>query len=85
MLVVIFISMRLQRAISRPIVALTKAAQQISLSADPSIRVETQASGELKTLQDTFNRMLDRIQQSERATAIWRAAFSLVPKSCLKK
>lgn len=67
MLVVIFISMRLQRAISRPIVALTKTAEQISLSADPSIRVEGQAAGELKTLQEAFNRMLGRIQQSEQA------------------
>jgi signal transduction histidine kinase/DNA-binding response OmpR family regulator len=67
MLVVVFISMRLQRAISRPIVALTQAAQQISLSADPSIRVETEAGAELKTLQDAFNRMLDRLQESEQA------------------
>jgi len=67
MLVVVFISMRLQRAISRPIVALTTAARQISMSADPSIRVQTEASGELETLQDAFNRMLDRIQESEHA------------------
>lgn len=67
MLVVILITMRLQRAISSPIIALTKTAQQISLNADPSIRVEGQAGGELKTLQDAFNRMLDRIQQSEQA------------------
>ena len=67
MLVVFFISMRLQRAISRPIVALTTAAQQISQSADASIRVETEATAELQTLQDAFNRMLDRIQESEQA------------------
>jgi len=66
MLVVILISMRLQRAISRPILALTKAADDITANGDYSIRVEGNAGAELKRLQDTFNRMLDKIEQSEK-------------------
>ncbi|MCB9937165.1 MAG: response regulator [Planctomycetaceae bacterium] len=67
MLVVVLLAMRLQRAISRPIIALTKAAEQISINADYTIRVEENAQAELKTLQDAFNHMLDRVQTSEAA------------------
>lgn len=67
MLVVLVLAMRLQRAISRPILELTKAAEQISINADYAIRVDGNAQAELKTLQDAFNHMLDRVQTSEAA------------------
>ena len=67
MLVVLFLAMRLQRAVARPITALTRAAEKISINADYSIRVEGTAQAELQTLQDTFNHMLDRVQASEEA------------------
>ena len=65
MLVVVFFAMRLQRAISQPISTLTQAAEQISINADYSIRVNGTAQAELKTLQDAFNHMLERVQASE--------------------
>ena len=65
MLVVLILAMRLQRAISRPILELTKVAEQISINADYAIRVDGNAQAELKTLQDAFNHMLDRVQSSE--------------------
>ncbi|MCA9119223.1 MAG: response regulator [Planctomycetaceae bacterium] len=67
MLVVVLFATRLQRAISRPITELTKVAQEISINADYTIRVDGTAHAELKTLQDAFNHMLDRVQASEAA------------------
>ncbi len=67
MSMVIVVSGRLQRPISGPILALTKAAELISLNADRSIRVTGHADAELKTLQAAFNRMLDDVQRSELA------------------
>jgi signal transduction histidine kinase/DNA-binding NarL/FixJ family response regulator len=67
MLIVVVLAMRLQRAITRPISELTKVAEQISINADYTIRVGGNAQAELKTLQDAFNHMLDRVQTSEAA------------------
>ncbi|MBC8354285.1 MAG: response regulator [Planctomycetes bacterium] len=67
MLVVLFLAIRLQRAITRPILELTNTAEQISINADYTIRVDGNAQAELKTLQDAFNHMLDRVQTSEAA------------------
>jgi signal transduction histidine kinase/CheY-like chemotaxis protein/HPt (histidine-containing phosphotransfer) domain-containing protein len=67
MLVVIVISMRLQRAVSRPILALTEAAEHIAVDGDYSIRVEGTAGAELKRLQDTFNSMVNHVERSEKA------------------
>ena len=75
MLVVVLLAMRLQRGITRPISELTKVAEQISINADYSIRVDDNAHAELKTLQDAFNHMLDQVQTSK--TAIQRAQNEL--------
>ena len=67
MSVAIILSMAMQRGIVRPICALTNAAEKIAVADDCSIRVNTEAHGELQTLQTAFNRMLDHIQRSEQA------------------
>ncbi len=67
MFVVLFLALRLQRAVTRPIMELTKVAEVISINADYSIRVQGNAQAELRTLQDAFNHMLDRVQSSEEA------------------
>lgn len=67
MVVAILLSMGLQRGISRPISALTQAAQRITSADDYSIRVDMAAGAEFRTLQTAFNRMLDHIQKSENA------------------
>lgn len=58
---------RLQLAISRPILALAEAAQQISTEQDYSIRVHKSSSDELGTLYDEFNYMLEQIETSKQA------------------
>jgi methyl-accepting chemotaxis protein len=67
MLVACGLSVRLQRGISRPILALTHASERIAVAADYSIRAELSAGAELRTLQAAFNRMLDHIQHSDEA------------------
>lgn len=67
MSVAIILSMAMQRGIVRPITALTNAAEKIANADDCSIRVNTEAHGELQTLQTAFNGMLDHIQRSEQA------------------
>ena len=67
MLVAMVLSIGLQRGISRPISALTQAAECITQKDDYSIRVEKSAGAELRTLQTAFNRMLDHIERSDRA------------------
>ncbi|MGD9645814.1 MAG: ATP-binding protein [Pirellulales bacterium] len=62
----ILISNRLQRLVSEPILRLTRTAQQISAARDYAVRVEKGADDELGTLCDEFNRMLERIAQSEK-------------------
>ncbi|MBN2021642.1 MAG: response regulator [Pirellulales bacterium] len=59
------LSSRLQRLIAGPILHLATTARRISAAADYSIRVEKEANDELGMLYDDFNRMLDRIQQTE--------------------
>jgi signal transduction histidine kinase/DNA-binding NarL/FixJ family response regulator len=65
LLVAIVLSIRIQRAIARPIVALTQASQRIRDRNDYSIRVQERAGAELGTLQDTFNAMLNQIQRAD--------------------
>ena len=67
MFIAVGLSWRLQRSISLPIIALTGATQHVAQQADYSIRVESNARAELKTLQDAFNGMLEHIQSSDRA------------------
>ncbi len=55
----------LQRAVSKPILALTRTAVEITTAGDYSIRVEQQSRDELGTLYDAFNKMLERVESSE--------------------
>lgn len=56
----------LARHIARPIVQLTETAKAISDRKDYSVRAPAFPHGEIHTLVETFNTMLDRIQQRER-------------------
>ncbi len=64
---VLALSMRLQRAISLPILSLAATAKRISQQRDFSIRVHTNAADEIGTLYTQFNDMLERIQEGEQA------------------
>lgn len=63
----IFLSVKLQRAVSAPILKLAETAQRISIAGDYSPRVHRDARDELGTLFQAFNMMLDRITASEAA------------------
>lgn len=66
------LSLRLQRAISQPIQALTTTARQVSLYKDYSVRVQKTSTSkrnennELTTLIDSFNAMLTEIGERDR-------------------
>jgi signal transduction histidine kinase len=55
----------LQRFVSLPIVTLAATAEQISRKRDFSIRVKTAGNDEIGSLYTAFNRMLERIEQTE--------------------
>ncbi len=57
---------RLQHFVTAPIVALSKASEQVSRLGDYSVRVEVPASADVGTLALAFNNMLDRIEKRER-------------------
>ena len=57
----------MQGGISGPIQRLAKAASQITSLGDYSIRVQRQSEDELGTLCNEFNRMLDRVDTSDKA------------------
>jgi PAS domain S-box-containing protein len=57
---------RLQRSISGPILQLASAALNISVNGDYSIRVPRQSHDELGVLCTEFNRMLDRVDSSDK-------------------
>ncbi|MCE5266518.1 MAG: response regulator [Planctomycetaceae bacterium] len=58
---------RLQRSISDPIMRLATTATEISAQGDYSIRVKQQSTDELGVLCAEFNRMLDRVDTSDKA------------------
>jgi signal transduction histidine kinase len=65
LLVVLFVSRFAGRAIANPVVELADAARRVSKDKDYSVRVNsTNEEGELALLVDTFNQMLEQIQQS---------------------
>jgi signal transduction histidine kinase len=64
----------LQRGISDPITKLAGAAHRISESADYSVRVKLEASGEIGELITSFNAMLDTVEQRTLETEQARAA-----------
>ncbi|HXY37196.1 MAG TPA: ATP-binding protein [Planctomycetaceae bacterium] len=61
-----FLASRLQKFISTPIVSLSRTAEHISQSRDFSVRVQKVAEDEIGSLYTAFNRMLERIEASER-------------------
>ena len=60
-----FLSARLQRLISDPILTLARITQRVSTDKDFSLRVEKPSSDELGTLYDGFNTMMGRLQKRE--------------------
>jgi len=60
-----FISSRLQRIISGPILALAQVAQNVSDKRDYSTRATKQSNDEVGLLIDAFNEMLEQIQQRD--------------------
>ncbi len=63
----IVLSFFLQQMISRPILQLAQTADQITEQGDYSLRVKSPSRDEIGHLYDAFNKMLDRIQVSDRA------------------
>jgi signal transduction histidine kinase/HAMP domain-containing protein len=60
-----FMSKRLQKSISEPIVQLAKTARIVSAEKNYSLRAPKQGRGELGELTDNFNEMLAQIQQRD--------------------
>lgn len=80
------LSGRLQRRITKPILALTETAKAISTRGDYSVRATKLAEGELGVLTDAFNQMLSQIEDqnlalnesSARVHAVLNSALSAV-------
>jgi len=64
-IVSVFLAIRLQRIISKPILNLAGVAQQIAEEKDYSIRVQKKGNDETGLLYDGFNNMLDQVQRRE--------------------
>lgn len=77
-IVAFFLSSRLQRVISRPILQLTEAASKVSEEKNYSLRVKADSRDEIGTLIERFNEMLENIQQ--RDTALQNAQEELEDK-----
>lgn len=77
-LVALMLSNTLQRRISRPIVALAQTASAISDRRDYSIRALKLSDDELGLLTDSFNNMLEKIQDGDSALRAREAQFRLV-------
>ncbi len=66
-LITYLISSQLLRTITRPLRQLAAVATRISRKEDYSLRVAMQGSDEIGTVVDSFNRMLERVQQRDLA------------------
>ena len=64
-LIAVFLAIRLQRIISKPILNLAEVAQQIAKEKNYFIRVQKQGNDETGLLYDGFNNMLDQVQRRE--------------------
>jgi signal transduction histidine kinase len=60
------LSWRYQRSLSRPLLDLARAAREVTGRQDYTVRVATQAPAELGALVESFNAMLDGIQERDR-------------------
>lgn len=67
LLAAFFISARLQKLISEPILALARTASRVSSEQDFSIRADKVTQDEMGTFIDAFNEMLSQIQQRDDA------------------
>ena len=65
LLIAYLVSARLQRIISSPILKLTDVAQAVSQEQEYSVRAQKQSNDEVGLLIDTFNEMLEQIQQRD--------------------
>jgi len=63
----LLLTTRLQRAISEPLQRLARTASKVTLAGDYSIRVEHESRDEVGALCAEFNRMLDRVEATDRA------------------
>jgi two-component system, sensor histidine kinase len=63
----IVLSFFLQQIISRPVLQLASTADQVTRDGDYSLRVKAPSRDEIGCLYDAFNKMLDRVQVSDRA------------------
>ncbi|MBI3849400.1 MAG: response regulator [Verrucomicrobia bacterium] len=67
LLLSLFLSQRLQRVVTEPVLHLARATQVVSEKKDYSVRVARQSQDELGLLVDGFNQMLTQIQERDRA------------------
>ncbi|MBP1634400.1 MAG: signal transduction histidine kinase [Acidobacteria bacterium] len=65
--IVLALSLRLQRVISEPILALADKAGVVSRSQDFSLRAQPAGTGEIRILCDRFNDMLEQVEGRDRA------------------
>jgi signal transduction histidine kinase len=63
--VVVLLSARLQRHVSRPVLALAETAQIVTRDRDYSVRATRFGDDELGQLTEAFNSMLDRVQEQD--------------------
>ncbi|HVW20605.1 MAG TPA: ATP-binding protein [Opitutaceae bacterium] len=75
LLFALVVSAWLQRPISRPLLELAETAGGIAERKDFGVRVSADGWREIRTLKDAFNRMLDGIQESERALSTANASL----------
>ncbi len=62
-----FVSIRLQKRVSEPVVELAQTARVVSEKNDFSVRAKKRADDEIGLLADTFNQMLAQIQERDQA------------------
>jgi len=67
LLLALRLSLGLQRAVSEPLLAITRAARRIVVRRDYSVRVAAVSDGEMDLVITAFNRMLDEVQERTRA------------------
>ena len=75
LVVVIFLSSRLQRVFSVPVLELMQAMKSISLAKDYTIRVKKSGNDEFGALADGFNQMLSEIDQRDKQLADHRRSL----------
>lgn len=81
LLVSVLLSMRLQRLISDPILALCQVARAVTAQNDYSLRATKQSHDELGGLIDGFNQMLDHIQKRDQELRTSEERFRQVTDS----